>query len=145
MKNAYHLVRLGGCRGRTRKLLRWITNDDGTGYVPAPTYRSGCGPGDCLGICDKSMFGFCVAGHVAWFAVAQLGHKVSNGPLWVVTNAVCTHASRVHEVNTDSFVDDILNSIAVDLHEACEGLDGRCATCVAALVRALRKMEFIAG
>ena len=61
LSNAYHLVRLGGCRGRTQKLLRWITNADGTGYVPAPTIRSGCGPGDCLGFCDKSMFSLCVA------------------------------------------------------------------------------------
>ena len=43
--NAYHLVRLGGCRGATRKLLRWITNRDGSGYDPAPTFESGCGPG----------------------------------------------------------------------------------------------------
>jgi hypothetical protein len=141
LKNAYRLVRLGGCRGWTQKLLRWITEDGrGTGYVPSPTFRSGCGPGDCLGVCDKSIFGMCVAGHVARFAVAQFGHKVSNGPLWIITNAVCTHASRVHEVNSDSFVDDILNSVAVDLHEACNGLDGRCATCLA-LERALRKME----
>jgi hypothetical protein len=56
---------------------------------------------------------------------------------------VCTYASRVHEVNSDSFVDDILNSIAVDLHDACRGLDGRCPTCLSALERALRKMEFL--
>jgi hypothetical protein len=40
LKNTYHLVRLGGCRSRTEKLLRWITNHDCTGYVPAPTFRS---------------------------------------------------------------------------------------------------------
>jgi hypothetical protein len=63
------------------------------------------------------MFCMCVAGYVARFAVAQFEKKVSNGPLWVITNAVCTHASRVHEVNSNSFVNDIL---AVDLHEACK-------------------------
>ena len=30
LRNAYHLVRLGGCRGSTRKLLRWVTNRDGS-------------------------------------------------------------------------------------------------------------------
>ena len=46
-RNAYHLVRLGGCRGRTKRLVRWITNDAGTGYVPADTFQSGCGPSSC--------------------------------------------------------------------------------------------------
>ena len=36
LENAYHLIRLGGCRGRTTKLVRWITNEAGPGYVPAP-------------------------------------------------------------------------------------------------------------
>jgi hypothetical protein len=34
-KNAYHLVRLDGFRGRTERLLWWITNTAGTGYVPS--------------------------------------------------------------------------------------------------------------
>ena len=67
LKNAYHLIRLGGCRGRTTKLVRWITNEAGTGYVPAPTFRSGCGAGDCLGVCDKSMFGMSAGGHISRF------------------------------------------------------------------------------
>ena len=124
LKNAYHLVRLGGCRGKTKKLLRWITNSDGTGYVPAATFRSGCSPGDCLGMCDKSMFGLCVAGHVGRFAVTQFGHKVSNGPLWVITNTVCSYATRVQEVDSTAFVDDIMNALGVPLHDACQGLEG---------------------
>ena len=141
--NAYHLVRLGGCRGRTQKLLRWITNPDGTGYVPAPTFRSGCGPGDCLGLCDKSMFGLCVDGHVSRFAVCQFGHKVSNGPLWVLTNTVCSYTSRQHDVDTAAFVDDLLNALAVLLHEQCGGLEGNCPICTAAFERARTKMAFL--
>jgi hypothetical protein len=124
LKNAYHLVRLGGCRGRTQKLLRWITNDDGTGYVPAPTFRSGCGPGDCLGFCDESMFGMCAAGHVARFAVTQFGHKVSNGPLWVITQAVCAYAARVHKVDISAFVDDLFNKMNMRPHGPCKGFKG---------------------
>ena len=69
--NVYHLVRLGCCRGQTRKLLRWITNQDGSGYEAAPTFQSGCGPGSCLGFCDKAIFGMCVAGQVSRFALCQ--------------------------------------------------------------------------
>ena len=119
LANAYHLIRLGGCRGTTTKLLRWITNDEGSGYVPAPTFRSGCGPGDCLGVCDKAMFGMCVAGHVARFAVAQFGHKVSHGPLWVITQTVCSYASRNHGVDMGKLVDDLLKSMAMPVHPAC--------------------------
>ena len=129
LSNAYHLVRLGGCRGGTRKLLRWITNRDGTGYDPAPTFESGCGPGSCLGFCDKSMFGMCAAGVVGRFAVAQFGHTVSNGPLWVLTNTVCSYASRVHEVDATAFVDDLLNSMLVPAHGRCKGLEGGCPVC----------------
>ena len=114
--NAYHLVRLGGCRGSTRKLLRWSTNQDGTGYVAAPALESGCGPGSCLGLCDKAMFGLCAAGQVSRFAVTQFGHKVSNGPLWVLTNTVCSYASRVHGVDSTAFVDDLLNALKVIFH-----------------------------
>jgi len=67
--NAYHLDRLGGCRGSTRKLLRWVTNNSETGYEPVPTFESGCNPGNRLGLCDKSMLGMCEAGHVGRFAV----------------------------------------------------------------------------
>ena len=93
-RNAYHLVRLGGCRGRTKRLVRWITNDARTGYVPADTSQSGCGSGSCLGLCDKSMFSICVCSHVARFAVAQFGHTVPHGPLFVITGAVIAMASR---------------------------------------------------
>ena len=141
--NAYHLIRLGGCRGRTQRLLRWITNSDGTGYVPAPTFRSGCSPSDCLGMCDKSMFGLCIEGHVSRFAVCQFGHKVSNGPLWVVTNTVCSYESRVHGIDAQAFVDDLLKSLAVVLHDQCQGIEGGCPVCVAALEQARAKMEFL--
>jgi hypothetical protein len=50
LKNAYHLICLGGCRGNTTKLVLWITNDEGSGYVPTPTFQSGCWTGNCLGV-----------------------------------------------------------------------------------------------
>jgi hypothetical protein len=143
LKNAYHLIRLGGCRGRTTKLVRWITNESGTGYVPAPTFRSGCGAGDCLGVCDKSMFGMSAGGHISRFAVAQFGHKVSHGPLWVLTEAIVALASRKYGVDIAAFVDDLLSSIATELHDACEGLDGNCEVCRAAYALAMEKMLII--
>jgi hypothetical protein len=31
LKNAYHLIRPGGCQGNTTKLVLWIMNDEGQG------------------------------------------------------------------------------------------------------------------
>ena len=143
LSNAYHLVRLGGCRGQTRRLVRWITNSNGTGYEPAPTFQSGCGPGDCLGFCDKSMFGLCVDGQVGRFAVCQFGHTVSNGPLFVLTSTICAYCSRVHGVDAQQFVDDLMKALRVRAHAACGGLDGSCPICLEALERALEKMAFL--
>jgi hypothetical protein len=94
LRQAYHLVRLGGCRGNTRYLVRWVTNHSRTGYMPVRTIQTGCGPGDCLGWCDKSLMALCVAGHVGRFAAAQFGHKVSNTGLAIVTDAVVKKASK---------------------------------------------------
>jgi hypothetical protein len=85
----------------------------------------------------------CVAGHAARFAVAQFGHKVSNGPLWVITNTVCSYASKVQEVDADAFVDDLFNCMATQAHKACGGLKGRCLVCLTALERATLKMKFM--
>jgi hypothetical protein len=46
--------------------------------------------------------------HICRFAVAQFGHKVSNGPLSIITHTVCTYASRVHGVDMAEFVDYLL-------------------------------------
>ena len=94
-------------------------------------------------MCDKSMFGMCVAGHVGRFAVCQFGHKVSNGPLWVLTNTVCAYCSRVHKVDAQAFVDDLLKALKVIAHALCSGLEGGCPICTAAFEVALQKMKFL--
>ena len=104
LKAAYHLIRYSGCRGTTRYLIRWITNDVKAGYVARRTIQSGCGPGDCLGFCDKSLIAFCIGGHVGRFACAQFGHKVSNTGLAVLTDVVVKYASKELEVNSGAFV-----------------------------------------
>ena len=126
----------------TKKLLRWIrvTNAAGTGYEPQETCRSGCGPGCCLGICDKSMFGICAGGHVGRFAVAQFGHAVSHGPLYVITETVAAMASRRLKVDIATFVDDLLNARAVLAHGICEGLKGNCPVCMEAWEEAMKLM-----
>ena len=98
---------------------------------------------NCLGLCDKSMFGMCVAGHVGRFAVCQFGHRVSNGPLWVLTNTVCAYASRVHKVDAQAFVDDLMKALRVIAHGLCKGIAGGCPVCLAALEIALQKMAFL--
>ena len=80
------------------------------------------------------------AGHVARFAVAQFGHKVSHGPLWILTEAIIALASRKYGVDMAAFVDDLLSAIAAAIHEACNGLRGNCATCLETYHIALEKM-----
>ena len=94
-------------------------------------------------MCDKSLFGLCVEGNVSRFAVCQFGHRVSNGPLWVLTSTVCSYESRVHEVSAEAFVDDLFKCMAVTLHALCEGLAGGCAVCLAALEVAQAKMKLL--
>ena len=129
LKAAYHLIRYSGCRGTTRYLIRWITNYVKAGYVARRTIQSGCGPGDCLGFCDKSLIAFCIGGHVGRFACAQFGHKVSNTGLAVLTDVVVKYASKELEVNSGAFVDDFLNARAVIAYGECEGLEGGCPVC----------------
>ena len=100
-------------------------------------------PEQLSGPCDKSMFCMCVAGHVGRFAVCQLGHRVSNGPLWALTNTVCAYASRVHKVDAQAFVDDLLKALRVITHGLCKGIAGGCSMCLAALEIALQKMAFL--
>ncbi len=56
--------------------------------------QSGCGPGDCLGWCDKTLMSLCVEGHVGRFAAAQFGHKVSNTGLAIVTDVAVVYAGK---------------------------------------------------
>jgi hypothetical protein len=98
--------------------------------------QSGCGPGDCLGFCDKSLMAICVEGHVGRFAAAQFGHKVSNTGLAVLTDAVVKYASKELEVDSGAFVDDFLNALAIIMHGDCAGLEGGCPVCVSAAVAA---------
>ena len=137
LKAAYHLVRYAGCRGNTRYLVRWVTNHDRTGYVARRTMQSGCGPGDCLGFCDKSFFDISVGGHVGRFAAAQCGHKVSNTGLCILTDAVVVYASKELEVDSWTFVDNFMHSCPILWHEFCAGLAQGCPICLAALEKLL--------
>ena len=86
------------------------------------------------------MFGMSAGGHTSRFAVAQFGHKVGHGPLWVLTEAIVAFASRLYGVDVAAFVDYLCSSIATEIHDACEGLDGNCEMCRAAYARAMEKM-----
>ena len=70
-----------------------------------------------------------------WDASPSLsfGHTVPNGPLWVLTNTVCSYAPRVHKVDAQAFVDDLMNAKKVVAHDRCGGLEGECPVCLEAL------------
>jgi hypothetical protein len=72
------------------------------------TMQSGCGPGDCLGWCDKSLMALCVGGHVGRFAAARFEHKVINTGLVIVTGTAVVYASKELELDSGAFVDDFL-------------------------------------
>jgi hypothetical protein len=110
LKAAYHLVQYSGCRVDTRYLVRRTTNHAQSEYVARRTLQSGCGPGDCLGWCDKSLMALYVEGHVGQFAAARFEHKVINTGLAIVTDAAVVYASKELEPDSGAFVDDFLTS-----------------------------------
>jgi hypothetical protein len=76
-------------------------------------------------------------------SACQLGHTVSNGPLWVLTNTVCAYASRVHSVNATALVDNLQQALLVIAHAVCGGLNGGRPIYLAALETALKKLGFL--
>ncbi len=94
-----------------------------------------------LGWCDKSLMALCVAGHVRRFANTHFGHRVSNTALALLTDAVVKKASKEWEIDSGAFVDDFLNSLAVLLHELCEGLEGGCPICMTAAEEVQPKVD----
>ena len=71
-----------GEKDRRVKIFRTVRASDSLQH--AKPYWNGI----CLGTCNKSMFGMCSEGQVGRFAVANFGHKVSHGPLWIFTEAL---------------------------------------------------------
>jgi hypothetical protein len=54
---------------------------------------------------------------------------------------VAAMTSRRFGVDIASFVDDLLNTLAVAMHAACKGLKGNCRICLETFGRAIVKME----
>ena len=48
---------------------------------------------------------------VGRFTVCQFGHTVSNGPLFVLTSTSCSYCLRVHGVDEQQFVDDLMKAL----------------------------------
>ena len=113
-----------GEKDRRVKIFRTVRASDSLQH--AKPYWNGI----CLGTCNKSMFGMCSEGQVGRFAVTSFGHKVSHGPLWILTEALLALASRKYSVDMAAFVDDMLSTIQAAPHKACKGLKGNCRTCL---------------
>ena len=143
LSNAYHFVRLRGCRGADASV-------GAMDHQQQRDWKRACShlPDRLRArrlprFCDKSMFGPCVDGQVGRFAVCQFGHTVSNSPLSVLTSTICSHCSRVHGVDAQQFVVDLTKALGVRPHAACRGLEGNCPVCLEALERAREKMAFL--
>ena len=111
-----------GEKDRRVKIFRTVRASDSLQH--AKPYWNG----NCMGTCNKSMLGMCSEGQVGRFAVTSFGHKVSHGPLWILTEALLALASRKYSVDMAAFVDDMLSTTAP--HKACKGLKGNCRTCL---------------
>lgn len=72
-------------------------------------------------------------GHVGRFPVGQ---AVSNGPLFVLTSTICKYCMRVHCVDAQQLVDNLMTVLRM------RGLNGTCPICLEALERALETMAF---
>ena len=86
--------------------------------------------------------GICLNGHYFRLANTPFGHKTSNGPLSVLTDAVLRQMSKRRRVDGCCYVDDFLFSITAAEHSSCAGLAGGCPECLRAEPKALREQKF---
>ena len=70
--------------------------------------------------------GIMLNGHCFRFASCQFGHKTSNGPLAVLTDAILNYLSRLRNLDGSCYVDDfilcITTSITANVSALTEGV-----------------------
>ena len=135
---AYHSVALGGCGRPYIEITRFQLSQDGKSYVPYKTRIYGCTPETCNGCCDKSYMGIMLNGFCFRFACCTFGHRTSNGPLAVLTDAILKHAAQRESIDGACYVDDFVFVHSVTEHSECTGFLGGCVACIAAHPRALQ-------
>ena len=129
LTSAYHATPLGGCGRPFISITRWFRSSSGTSYEPVVTRVFGCTPSDCSGCCDKACMGIMLNGHCFRLASCQFGHKTSNGPLAVLTDAVLKYLSRQRKLDGSCYVDDFIFVLHAEYHGECLGMAGGCAEC----------------
>ena len=102
----------------------------------------GCTPETCGGFCDKASMGICLNGHYFRLTNTPFGHKTSNGPLSVLTDAVLRQMSKRRRVDGCCYVDDFLFSITAAEHSSCAGLAAGCLDCLRVLPKAIHEQKF---
>ena len=127
LHSAHHATPLGGCGRPYITITRWIRSQrTGTAWEPLVTRVYGCTPETCSGCCDKSCMGIMLNGHCFRFASCQFGHKTSNGPLAVLTDAILNYLSRLRNLDGSCYVDDfilcITTSITANVSALTEGV-----------------------
>ena len=130
LRSAHHATPLGGCGRPYITITRWIRSQrTGTAWEPLVTRVYGCTPETCSGCCDKSCMGIMLNSHCFRFASCQFGHKTSNGPLAVLTDAILKYLSRLRNLDGSCYVDDFIFVYHNEYHGECVGSDGGCAEC----------------
>ena len=139
---AYHSVVLGGCGRPYIEITRFQVSADGKSYVPYKTRVYGCTPESCNGCCDKAYMGIMLNGYCFRFACCTFGHRTSNGPLAVLTDAILQHAAQRQSIDGACYVDDFIFVHHVAGHVECPGFLQGCESCRAARPAADRDERF---
>ena len=139
---AYHSVVIGGCGRQYIEITRFQVSADGKSYVPYKTRIYGCTPESCNGCCNKAYMGIMLNGYCFLFACCTFGHRTSNGPLAVLTDAILQHAAQRKSIDGACYVDDFIFVHHVAGHEECPGFSQGCESCRAARPAADRDERF---
>ena len=154
--DAYHLACFKGCRGG----LVWGLGVIGIESDPDEPSRwrlvwgqrlhVGCGPGNCLRICDKAANGFCIDGCLMRWAVAHFGQATAGAPLNSLAMCLLRYMARRRPPHQRAhrargllpapqgtpgvvWVDDFAFAGYVPPHPPCAGGEGGCSVCLRAL------------
>jgi hypothetical protein len=134
VQDAYHCFTKGGCGGGMRKVRMVFVKKNGSREWRSVT-RLGCSPETCTGTCDKSRSGVDLDGMLARFATSHFGETPAGSPLGVLMLELRRYFARRSpysgggQVDSASWVDDLLLLFKSKYHGRCGGTAAGCPRC----------------
>jgi hypothetical protein len=135
VRDAYHCFPKGGCGGGAYSVRMVFVRRNGSREWRKVT-RLGCTPGTCTGTCDKARSGVDLDGMLARFATSHFGETPAGSPLGVLMLELRRHFARRSppslrgQVDSASWVDDLLLLFKSVYHGRCGGTLAGCPTCL---------------